>query len=449
MSSILGDRYAMGNCFLLVTFLTLLALADNILANALPLALDPEPPQVPGFWNLTTTALVLSTISDLIGQMSLIPVAYFFSSQCAMKLNSLSILIASVFSLASLFWRADGLSWIPAIAGILKTIGGGSHATIFLTVSLIRKNSFDSLRATLIYTTGAAVVLCQTIASTVTPFLARQNQIMPYIFSITCCILASTVTTIYDAAESSASVRACADDPSTQPLLLHETASQDPQSATLWELGEIHYRTWNNTSSLIREALKSLGWIFFLAAVAKATRPLFLTYIQHRVGITPELASHLWSVRTVMSLVIFVVFLPLVVVVLVEYTPWPPNAINLYTAKISVILLTTGALLIGLARSKPVLVSGLVINTLGVATDLALLSFAADIVTDDLANCLFMTIASLESAGTLIGILLLYPLYQLGLRDKTLFGGIPYYLCAGLFTIAGIKVWQMKPLSVR
>ncbi|TRX91122.1 hypothetical protein FHL15_007910 [Xylaria flabelliformis] len=306
------DRYAMGNCFLLVAFLTLLALADNILANALPLALESEPPQVPGFWNLTTIALILSTVS---------------------------------------------------------------------------------------------------------------------------------VTTTYDATESQASVRACANDPSTQPLLLHETTSQDSQSATLWELGEIHYRTWNNKPSMVRKVLKSVGWIFFLAAVAKATRPLFLTYIQHRVGITPELASYLWSVRTVMSLVIFVVFLPLVVVVLTKYTPWPLNAINLYTAKISVILLTTGALLIGLARSKPVLVSG-------VTTDLALLSFTADVVTDDLANCVFMTIASLESAGTLIGILLLYPLYQLGLHDKTLFGGIPYYLCAGLFTIAGIKVWRMKSLNV-
>ncbi|KAI0857417.1 hypothetical protein F4860DRAFT_489578 [Xylaria cubensis] len=449
MSSILGDRYTMGNCFLLVAFLTLLALADNILANALPLALEPEPPQVPGFWNLTTIALILSTVSDLVGQMSLIPVAYFFGSRCAMKLNSLSVLIASVFSLASLFWRADGLSWIHAIAGIFKIIGGGCHATIFLTITLIRKNSFDNLRATLIYTTGAVVVLCQNIASTVTPFLAGQNQTLPYIFSIICCTLACTVTTIYDTTENSASVQACANDPSTLPLLLHETASQDSQSATLWELGEIHYRTWNNKPSMVRRVLKSLGWIFFLAAVAKATRPLFLTYIQHRVGITPELASYLWSVRTVMSLVIFVVFLPLIVVVLTKYTPWPLNAINLYTAKISVILLTTGALLIGLARSKPVLVSGLVINTLGVATDLALLSFTADVVTDDLANCFFLTIASIESVGTLIGIFLLYPLYQLGLDDKTLFGGIPYYLCAGLFTIAGVKVWQMKSLSIR
>ncbi|KAI0448387.1 hypothetical protein F5B21DRAFT_497660 [Xylaria acuta] len=445
MSSITENRSVMGNRLLAVVFLVLLTLADNILTNALPIALGSVPPQVPGYWNLTTTALILSTVSDLIGQHILIPVTYHYGSRYAMNLNSLSVLIASLFSLASLFWKANGLAWVPAIAGTFKIIGGGAHAAIFLTIVLIRKSSSGSLRAALIYTTGAAVVLCQTIASTVTPFLARQSPTLPYIFSIAFCALAGAVTTVYHAASSPASDRECANDPSTQPLLLHVAASQNPHPTTSWELVKIHYARWSNKASITRKVLKLIGLIFFLAAVAKATRPLFITYIQHRVGVTPEFASYLWLVRIVMSLVIFIVALPLVVAVLAKYTPNTPDAINLYMAKISVILLTTGALLIGLARSKPVLISGLVINTLGVATDLALLAFAADVVTDDLANCFFMTIASLESAGTLFGIVLLYPLYQFGLQDDTIFGGIPYYICAGLFTIAGVAVWMMKP----
>lgn len=70
------------------------------------------------------------------------------------------------------------------------------------------------------------------------------------------------------------------------------------------------------------------------------------------------------------------------------------------------------------------------INTFGVATDLALLVFAADAVDGETTSWFFMAIASLESAGTLIGIGLLYPPYQIYLDDKTLFGGIPYYICA-------------------
>lgn len=65
MPSILGNRYAMGNCLLAVVFLTLLTSGDNILTNALPIALGSVPPQLPGFWNLTTKALILSTVSGM------------------------------------------------------------------------------------------------------------------------------------------------------------------------------------------------------------------------------------------------------------------------------------------------------------------------------------------------------------------------------------------------
>lgn len=209
-----------------------------------------------------------------------------------------------------MFWRADGSAWIPAIAGIFKIIGGGSHATLFLTITIIRKNASGSLRyvsilrlssyvcnhsadsrlrsAALIYTTGAAVVLDQTIASTVTPFLARQSPTLPYILSIGCCVLASTVTIVYNTTEGLASDRACADDPSTQPLLAHVAASQYPCTERPWTFGNI-YRRWKNEPSEIRKVIKSLGWILGLAACSKATRPLFITYIQHRDGITPEL----------------------------------------------------------------------------------------------------------------------------------------------------------------
>lgn len=97
----------MGGYPLAVAFLALLTLADNTLVNALPIALGPGPPQVPGFWNLTTTALVISVVSDLIGQLVLIPLIDRYGYGLAMKMNSLGVLIASVFSLIS---RTDIIS---------------------------------------------------------------------------------------------------------------------------------------------------------------------------------------------------------------------------------------------------------------------------------------------------------------------------------------------------
>lgn len=62
MSNSIGVRCGAGG-LQTVVILALLTLADNVLSNALPIALQPGSPQTPGFWNLTTTALILSVLS--------------------------------------------------------------------------------------------------------------------------------------------------------------------------------------------------------------------------------------------------------------------------------------------------------------------------------------------------------------------------------------------------
>ncbi|KAI0808811.1 hypothetical protein GGR55DRAFT_185902 [Xylaria sp. FL0064] len=272
---------------------------------------------------------------------------------------------------------------------------------------------------------------------------------MPLFFSVICCIFAGLVTILYGTAGNPASDRDWINDSSVQPLLSPLAASQNAPSGTPFGLIAAYCNMWLNRLFTARKPLKLLVWVFLFAAVAKATRPLFTTYIQHRVGITPIKASYLWLTRTVMSLVIFSTLLPLAVIFWSKTMPEEPDIMNLFIAKISIFLLALGAVLIGVAQSRPVLMAGLVINTLGVATDLALLAFVADIVPDEISSSYFLAIASIDSAGTLIGISALYPLYQRFLDDNTLFGGLPYYLCAGLFTISGIIVWSLKPLSIR
>lgn len=69
-------------------------------------------------------------------------------------------------------------------------------------------------------------------------------------------------------------------------------------------------------------------------------------------------------------------------------------------------------------------------NTLGIATDLSLLAFAADSIPEDAAGRTFMLIASLESFGYLVGVGVLYPIYQWSLEKGSWAGGTAYYICA-------------------
>ena len=72
----------------------------------------------------------------------------------------------------------------------------------------------------------------------------------------------------------------------------------------------------------------------------------------------------------------------------------------------------------------------LIINTLGVATDLSLLVFLASQSTNDTDGLVLLLVASFESAGILVGIGTLYPVYQWSISQRSLEGGAPYYICA-------------------
>ncbi|KAI1357220.1 hypothetical protein F5Y08DRAFT_324781 [Xylaria arbuscula] len=446
MPNSVGAGYVTGG-LQAVVILALLTLADNVLANALPIALGPGPPQTPGFWNLTTTSLVLSVVSDLIGQPVLALIAYQYNFSHAINLNIFSIATTAFFSLLLSLWRTDGLVWAFAIASVFKVIGSGCHATIFLTIVDIRDKTSGSLRTSLIYTTGAVTVLCQTIASSVGPSLAARELTLPYILSIVCCSLAASIANISNTTEIPVNSRDWRSDPCTRPLLSPPASNHDASSSIPMGFLRTHSDRWQEKPSRTRNVLKLLGFVFLLAAIAKATRPLFITYIQHRVGITLDGANCLWLVRTIMSLVIFSAVLPLSVILWCKGPFRLSSSLNLYVAKISIVLLASGAILIGMALTETVLIAGLVVNTLGVAMDLALLAFATDVVPDNITSFFFMAIASIESAGTLIGIAVLYPLYQMFLDDGTIIGGIPYYVCGGLFMVCAIVVWSLKPLG--
>lgn len=72
---------------------------------------------------------------------------------------------------------------------------------------------------------------------------------------------------------------------------------------------------------------------------------------------------------------------------------------------------------------------------LGIATDLSLLAFLASQITNDFAIRIVRLVASLESAGNLVGIGIMYPIYQWSVGYTLLAEWDPLiYLCCGSFS---------------
>ncbi|KAL9568555.1 hypothetical protein ACKAV7_007357 [Fusarium commune] len=203
-----------------------------------------------------------------------------------------------------------------------------------------------------------------------------------------------------------------------------------------------HAMNINATSILVASLVTLLSlfyeqkWPVLVAIVGPLVRKLLLGRSCFGLGsgsrddISPTEAEALWLLRSVMSVLIFGIILPAIVLGTAPRVSYP-NIISLRVARISVLFISTGAFMIGLSGSLRSITTALVINTLGVATDLSLLAFASCNFSSSDAGTVMMTLASIESAGTLLGIGILYPIYQWSINEDLPFlaGGVPYYIC--------------------
>ncbi|KAG7424214.1 hypothetical protein Forpi1262_v014755 [Fusarium oxysporum f. sp. raphani] len=400
--------------YLALVYLGLMTLADSVTDSLLP-ALADDAHTRSGRWNLATAALILKGVSDIIGQFV---IGYFLNTKSrhhAMNINTTSILVASLVTLLSLFYEQQ---W-PVLVAIVGPLNPPHH------------------RFTSYYWTGATSVLAQALGPFFASILADQSRVLPGILSGTCCLIGFGIVDSlkpppYESNNFS-------HDESTSLLPNNQN---DVELKTLSISATEYLSRCFGKKSLIRSSsLVFLPQVLFLMAICKSTRPLFKTYIQHRDDVSPIEAEALWLLRSVMSVLIFGIILPAIVLGTAPRISYP-NSINLRVARISVLFISTGAFMIGLSGSLRSITTALVINTFGVAIDLSLLAIASCSFSSSDAGTVMMTLASIESAGTLLGIGVLYPIYQWSINEDLPFlaGGVPYYICGSLYAVTAVVV---------
>ncbi|TVY66871.1 MFS efflux pump atnC [Fusarium oxysporum f. sp. cubense] len=426
--------------YLALVYLGLMTLADSVTDSLLP-ALADDAHTRSGRWNLATAALIFKGVSDIIGQFV---IGYFLNTKSrhhAMNINTTSILVASLVTLLSLFYEQQWPVLVAIVGPLVRCIGGGSHASSFLVLAILHDQNPPHHRFTSYYWTGATSVLAQALGPFFASILADQSRVLPGILSGTCClvgfgIIDSLKPPPYESNNSS-------HDESTSLLPNNQN---DVELKTLSiSVTEYLSRCFGKKSLIRSSSLIFLPQVLFLMAICKSTRPLFKTYIQHRDDVSPTEAEALWLLRSVMSVLIFGIILPAIVLGTAPRISYP-NSINLRVARISVLFISTGAFMIGLSGSLRSITTALVINTFGVAIDLSLLALASCSFSSSDAGTVMMTLASIESAGTLLGIGVLYPIYQWSINEDLPFlaGGVPYYICGSLYAVTAVVVWSLR-----
>ncbi|KAF5236318.1 hypothetical protein FANTH_11270 [Fusarium anthophilum] len=429
-------------CLALV-FLGLMTLGDSITDSLFPALADDAQTQS-GHWNLGTAALVLKGVSDIMGQFV---IGYFINTKSkhhAMNLNATSILVASLVTLLSLCYEQQWPILVAIVGPLVRGIGGGSHASAFLILAILHDQAPVQYRFASYYCTGAVSVVAQALGPFFASNLADSSHLLPGILSGTCCFIGFWIV---DSMKSTPCESNNSSHGESTSLLPNHQNDVELKSLNI-SVTEYLSRCFGKTSLIRTSGLIFLPQIFFLMAICKSTRPIFKAYIQHRDDVSPTEAADLWLLRSVMSVVIFGIILPGIVLRTAPRVPYP-NSINLHAARISVLFISIGAFMIGLSGSLRSITAALVTNTLGVATDLSLLAFASCSFSSSDAGTVMMTLASIESAGTLLGIGVLYPIYQWSINEDLPFlvGGVPYYICGSLYAVTAVVLWSSRTRS--
>ncbi|EXL64731.1 hypothetical protein FOPG_19014 [Fusarium oxysporum f. sp. conglutinans race 2 54008] len=181
---------------------------------------------------------------------------------------------------------------LNAVVGPLaRSLGGGSHAPKFLTLTVLHSQNTPCGRTIYSYMTGFITVLAQLLGPILVARLSRHSSHWSGLMAGLLCLTADGIAIFLDS-------RNCAthelsqdeSDSTTDPLwpgrqYSHEGSSH-PDDGVVSPVGLL--KICLGLKAPPRE--KILGftpWIFFFIAISQASRPLFATYAQQRCGLSP------------------------------------------------------------------------------------------------------------------------------------------------------------------
>lgn len=144
-----------------------------------------------------------------------------------------------------------------------------------------------------------------------------------------------------------------------------------------------------------------------------------------------------------MALCVTAIVLPLADTFLRKTLRLPLIHKDMWMVRASIVCMFFGALFIGLANTIQLYAASLVIFGLGCGYEFAMRGMLAHVAGDRVAT-VYTTMSLMETIGDLISGPLMAKNYQDGLRLGGVWIGLPFFVVAGLFAVAGLLVWCVR-----
>ncbi|KAL3417341.1 MFS transporter [Phlyctema vagabunda] len=315
-------------------------------------------------------------------------------------------------------------------------IGGGGVVFTSIVYVMVADVVPDAERATVFFRIGASVLVGEMIASPLSAILMEIDPWLSIFLGLatmcSCGIVVALMPETLGLRTLEVTQDGNEDDEDSLSTRDHLTGSG------LSNLKNAAHFIWGNTTVMI------LLFTYLLTTFGRIIQEMLLQYATKRYGWTWSKAAYLISLRAGSTLFLLLVVLPAFSYYLVTTLSFATIRKDLWLARISVILLSIGAMLIAFSATPILLTIGLVSFSLGGGYSQVIRSLLTSIVEPHFVGTLYNTIAMAETIGLILAGPLLASAFKKGLELGGAWIGMPFMVAAVLFLISTVAVFLIR-----
>lgn len=183
---------------------------------------------------------------------------------------------------------------------------------------------------------------------------------------------------------------------------------------------------------------------FFVTTLGRSFIGTLLQYVSIRYDWTLAHAGYLLSLKSLTSMLLFLLILPGVTTYFSKFHGVSVRKINLTVARVSIALLAAGSMLVGISTSPRLLIPGLIVVSLGSGFSAAMQSLITSMVDKDRIVSLYSAISVIQTIGAMFIHPVLSAALATGIQIGGLSLGLPFFVCSGSYILAAIPLWCIK-----
>lgn len=396
-------------------------------------------------------------LNNVPGILTALPYGFLadrYGRKRGLYLSLVGVALAQLFSIIISFWPDVFHYRLALISPFFMFIGGGSVVFSALLFAMLSDLAPDAYRTTTFFGIAGSVIASEQLAAPLVPILSEKNIWLPVFVGISLYIpIIAIALYLPETLDRKALPDVMAPDLADAAPDNQEARDIDVQNhgRPSW----IHWwRSFTQGIHSFRVAALSMFWgdrqvtllllTVFLTVLGQGATYIQSQYINRRFEWSWSTIYYLIYYWAALSAVLVLLLLPAVNYHLTTKMAMLPQKRDLLLARMGIILLIVGYLVVGLAETSSFMLIGLGISCFGFPLEYILRGLLAQLVEGQKHGLLFTSIALVQNLGTIFTYLLMTLCFDLGEAGGGRWLGVPFLTATFFFALAMATLYYIR-----